>query len=101
MTNSINDSLFNRIVEALERIAPPLSAEINLSEADAFVWNAKDESLEPILLVNKVKLDLLKGIDRQRDILLENTRRFAKNLPSNNALLWGCLLYTSPSPRDS
>ena len=34
-------------------------------------------------------LSLLKGIDLTRDQLLENTRRFAKGLPANNALLWG------------
>jgi predicted AAA+ superfamily ATPase len=32
---------------------------------------------------------LLKGIDRMRDILIENTERFARGLPANNALLWG------------
>jgi predicted AAA+ superfamily ATPase len=34
-------------------------------------------------------LELLQGIDRSRDTLLENTRRFAQGLPANNALLWG------------
>jgi len=34
-------------------------------------------------------MSLLKGIDRMRDMLLENTERFARGLPANNALLWG------------
>src|SRR5678816_1138938 len=34
-------------------------------------------------------MSLLKGIDRARDTLLENTARFARGLPANNALLWG------------
>jgi predicted AAA+ superfamily ATPase len=34
-------------------------------------------------------MSLLKGIDRMRDILVENTERFARGLPANNALLWG------------
>jgi hypothetical protein len=34
-------------------------------------------------------MGLLKGIDRMRDILIENTDRFARGLPANNALLWG------------
>ncbi len=34
-------------------------------------------------------LGLLRGIDRVRDILLENTERFAAGLPANNVLLWG------------
>jgi predicted AAA+ superfamily ATPase len=39
--------------------------------------------------VNRVDMSLLKGIDRMRDILVENTERFARGLPANNALLWG------------
>jgi predicted AAA+ superfamily ATPase len=34
-------------------------------------------------------MSLLKGIDRVRDTLIENTERFARGLPANNALLWG------------
>ncbi len=39
--------------------------------------------------VNRVEMVLLRGIDRARDTLIENTRRFAEGLPANNALLWG------------
>ena len=39
--------------------------------------------------VNRVELSLLKGIDRARDLLFGNTERFARDLPANNALLWG------------
>jgi predicted AAA+ superfamily ATPase len=39
--------------------------------------------------VSRVEMGLLKGIDRMRDILVENTERFADGLPANNALLWG------------
>jgi predicted AAA+ superfamily ATPase len=34
-------------------------------------------------------LELLLGVERQRDALLANTLRFAKGSPANNALLWG------------
>ena len=39
--------------------------------------------------VSRVDISLLKGIDRMRDILIENTERFANGFPANNALLWG------------
>ena len=39
--------------------------------------------------MSRVAIDLLKGVDRQRDILVENTLRFARGLPANNAMLWG------------
>jgi len=78
-----------RIAEALERIAPaPLQAP-DFSAADAFVWHVAPDRLEPVPRVNRVALDLLVGIDRSRDTLLDNTERFARGLPANNALLWG------------
>jgi predicted AAA+ superfamily ATPase len=43
----------------------------------------------PVPRVNRVEMSLLKGIDRMRDVLVENTERFARGLPANNALLWG------------
>jgi len=45
--------------------------------------------LEAVHDINRLDIQLLKGIDRVRDILLDNTRRFANGLPANNALLWG------------
>lgn len=81
--------LLTRLVEALERIAPPPPPPADLTAADAFVWHAQTERLEPVTKVNRVDLALLKGIERQSELLLDNTRRFATGLPANNALLWG------------
>ncbi len=81
--------LLRRIAEALERLAPAPTGGAGLGEADAFVWNAERAALEPVPEVARVELSLIKGVDRVRDILLDNTRRFARGLPANNALLWG------------
>ena len=78
-----------RITEALERLAPVPPKLDSLSAASAYVWHATPPSLQPVARVNRVELQLLKGIDQTRDTLLENTQRFAKGLPANNALLWG------------
>jgi predicted AAA+ superfamily ATPase len=78
----------DRIAEALERLAPPPPPVPDLAAA-AFVWHADPDRLEPVGEVSRVPLRLLVGIDRQRDTLLANTRRFAEGLPANNALLWG------------
>ncbi|HUK58437.1 MAG TPA: ATP-binding protein [Stellaceae bacterium] len=78
-----------RIAGALERLAPPAAPTNDLAKADAFVWHADREWLEPVARVSRVELDLLRGIDRVRDILIDNTRRFAAGLPANNVLLWG------------
>src|SRR5438067_7721244 len=84
-----------RIARALESIAAQLSAGSpapdaldSFATADAFVWHPNGR-LAPVPRVSRVDLGLLKGIDRMRDILMENTERFANGLPANNALLWG------------
>ncbi len=89
------DATAERIAQALEAIAGHLSAASSAAEglesfatADAFVWHP-DGRLAPVPRVSRVDLALLKGIDRMRDILIENTERFADGLPANNALLWG------------
>src|SRR5271170_5846786 len=81
--------LLNRIADALERLAPPAVPPNELEAGDAFVWHADRGWLEPVHQVNRVEIGLLRGIDRVRDILLDNTERFAAGLPANNVLLWG------------
>lgn len=79
----------DRIVLALERMSPaPLKAP-DFADTEAFLWHTCPDQLEPITKVSLVDLSLLVGIDRSRDTLLENTLRFAKGMPANNALLWG------------
>jgi hypothetical protein len=81
--------LLRRIAEALERLAPPPPRPLDFAIADAFVWHPTGHRLAPVARINRVDMSLLKGIDRMRDILVENTERFARGLPANNALLWG------------
>jgi predicted AAA+ superfamily ATPase len=81
--------VLQRIAAALERLAPPPPAAPDLQAADAFIWHPQGARLAPVRRVNRVDMSLLKGIDRMRDTLVENTERFARGLPANNALLWG------------
>ncbi|MEL7212513.1 MAG: ATP-binding protein [Pseudomonadota bacterium] len=78
-----------RIAAALDRISPPPAEAPDFDAADAFVWHTNPDELTPVRQVNRIALDLLIGVDRSRDTLLENTRQFARGLPANNALLWG------------
>jgi uncharacterized protein len=81
--------LLTRIADALERLAPPPPAPVDLAQADAFVWHPVPPHLAPVQKVSRVDIGLLKGVDRQKTILVENTLRFARGLPANNAMLWG------------
>jgi len=79
----------NRIAAALERLSPAPLPTPDFDTATAFVWHVDPDRLEPVVRVNRVDVDLLVGIDRSRDTLLDNTRRFAAGYAANNALLWG------------
>jgi predicted AAA+ superfamily ATPase len=92
---ALTDGNAERIANALEMIAVllsegalPAATADQFGSADAFVWHP-DGRLSPVPRVSRVEMGLLKGIDRMRDILVENTERFADGLPANNALLWG------------
>jgi predicted AAA+ superfamily ATPase len=78
-----------RVAGALERLAPPTPVTPDFDTADAFVWHPEGRRFAPVPHVNRVDMTLLLGIDRVRDMLIENTQRFARGLPANNALLWG------------
>jgi hypothetical protein len=81
--------LLDRIAGALERLAPAPPPAADFAAAEAFVWHPEGRKLAAVRRVNRVEMSLLKGIDRVRDLLVENTERFARGLPANNALLWG------------
>src|SRR3974390_1001354 len=84
-----NSEALARIAHALERLAPQRGSTPDLDSAEAFVWHPDSRRLAPVKPVTRVEMSVLKGIDRVRDVLVENTERFAKGLPANNALLWG------------
>src|SRR3979490_2931538 len=89
LPSAVPGDVFERIANALERLAPTPPKAPDFTVADAFIWYPDGRMLAPVPRVNRVDMSLLKGIDRMRDILVENTERFAKGLPANNALLWG------------
>ncbi len=86
--SQLEPEVLGRIADALDRLAPPPRVAAELKTADAFIWHP-GRGLVAVPRVNRVHMSLLKGIDRMRDILVENTERFARGLPANNALLWG------------
>ena len=84
-----NQEILNRIAEALERISPKIDEKIDLSKSDGFVYDDSLKNLKPVKKISRIPIQLLKGLENQKDILLKNTQNFANNLPANNALLWG------------
>ena len=92
----MNDDTMNNLLDelrqlraAVERLGGPRSADNDLDAADCFVWEPATAHLQPVARPNRIDIGLIKGVDRVRDILVENTERFASGLPANNVLLWG------------
>ena len=84
-----NKEILNRIAEALERISPVVDSKIDLSKSNGFVYDDSIKSLKSVKKISRIPIQLLKGLENQKNILLKNTQNFAINLPANNALLWG------------
>ena len=81
--------MLTRIADALDRLAPPPPPAPDLLGADAFVWHPSPARVIPVPRVSRVDIGLLQGIERQKRQVLDNTGRFARGLPANNAMLWG------------
>jgi uncharacterized protein len=89
MTLTADSALLERIAATLERLAPPREVAPDFDAAEAFVWHPEPAAFQPVRQVNRVPLQLLKGLEHVSERLLDNTERFARGLPANNALLWG------------
>ncbi|MDM9622215.1 AAA family ATPase [Rhizobium sp. AC44/96] len=87
--NTVILTELRRLADAVERLAGPAPAVNDWDAADCFVWSPARSHLQPVARPNRVALKLIRGVDRVRDILHENTVRFADGFPANNVLLWG------------
>ena len=92
----MSDEILSQILGRLDRLnalienaGGSLPAENDMSVSSVFVWQPERKYLQPVRDVNRVELALLKGIDRLKSILFENTKRFASGYAANSALLWG------------
>lgn len=85
-TGVTDPSPLDRIAAALERLAPAVTATAD-AEAPAYLWTG--QALEPARRFAPLPLDLLTGIDSQRQSVLENSRRLARGHAAHDILLWG------------
>ena len=82
----IDPLLLERIAAALERIAPPPAVAVDPA-ASAYTWDG--QGLDVAAGFAPLPIAQLTGIDRQRDTVLENTRRLAMGHAAHDILLWG------------
>ncbi|WP_028747407.1 ATP-binding protein [Rhizobium mesoamericanum] len=92
MAEDVNHAILTelrRLTDAIDRLAGPAPAVNDWTAADCFVWVPARQHLQPVARPNRVALKLIRGVDHVRDILHENTVRFAEGYAANNVLLWG------------
>ncbi|NTS31212.1 ATP-binding protein [Phyllobacterium sp. BT25] len=89
MSRELLTDKLDRLIKVLERMAPPEPQAVDLDSADCFVWNPDHLCFDPVTRVNRVDISLIRGVDTVRDILFDNTKRFAEGFQANNVLLWG------------
>lgn len=55
----------------------------------AFTWEGKGKNLKPVIRIPKQNIDELYGIEKQKQLIISNTRAFIEGKKVNNVLLWG------------
>ncbi|MEM6461425.1 MAG: ATP-binding protein [Pseudomonadota bacterium] len=78
-----------RLTEAVEALSAKPRLENDFSASDCFIWEPDSGWLQPVAQPNRIDIGLIRGVERVRDILFDNTERFAQGYPANNVLLWG------------
>ncbi|MFM5907366.1 MAG: DUF815 domain-containing protein [Novosphingobium sp.] len=76
-----------RIAAALEALAPPPAPSGDWLGAPAYVWDG--DRARPVTRLEAPRLDLLRGIDQQKDAVVANVARHAAGHAAHDMLLWG------------
>lgn len=63
--------------------------KVDWNDCKAAIWRGRSQTLRAVRRTDDIRLTQLLGIERQKRLVVENTERFLKGLPANNALLWG------------
>ena len=82
------ETLLSRIEGLLRRPARP---EVDWDAAPAFRWRKYGDMalIEPIAHPHHITFDALRGIERQKNLVDQNTHQFVHGHPANNVLLTG------------
>jgi uncharacterized protein len=83
----MSEGLLTRIADALERIAPKAAPAADWLAHPAYVWDGGGARAVPQL--QGASLDLLRGIDAQKEVVAGNVARHAQGYAAHDMLLWG------------
>ena len=77
----------DRIAAALERLSPPPPPLADPRTHSAYVW--RSAGLAPARAFAPLPLDMMIGVDRQKQALVANLDRLARGHAAHDVLLWG------------
>jgi uncharacterized protein len=83
----MSDELLARIVAALERMAPPEIVDADPLTEPAYLW--REGVLTAARGFAPLAIELIAGVNAQKEALVGNMRRLARGLPAHDVLLWG------------
>lgn len=88
------DKLYSRTEILLSRLEGLLSTDQpdpDWNTAIAFRWRKSSRAniIQPVTHPHRVTLDALRGIERQKELIDQNTCQFVQGYPANNVLLTG------------
>lgn len=85
-----DSSLLNKVLSKADQYLDQLLAKPieNTSKSNAYRWHC-EHGAEPIVWDYAITSKDLLFIDKQAELLEQNTQQFIANLPANNVLLWG------------
>lgn len=83
----MTEILLTRIATALERLAPPPPPAIDWLAHPAYVWDRA--GARGVAQLVAPALDLLRGIDDQKGVVVDNIARHARGHAAHDMLLWG------------
>ncbi len=80
-----------RVLSSVEQLLPRPVGKIDWSQCQAANWRRHSFAgfLEPVKNIENTRLEELLGVEKQKEIMVANTRQFLAGHPANNALLWG------------
>lgn len=82
------------LLARLETVVPPIQSPLDWHASSAFRWRKRGNVersgyLQPIMHRSPITFDDLRNVDRQKQVLEQNTRQFMEGKPANNVLLTG------------
>ena len=80
-----------RVLGSVEMLLPKAVKAVDWTKCHAASWRRHSFSgyLEAVKVTDNTDLEELLGVEKQKEIMISNTRQFLKGMPANNALLWG------------